>query len=320
MARRAISAALVMLLGLAVQAPAQEVTLKWEFQKDKPIYQELTTVTKQTMKVMGMDITQNNTQTFIFSWTPKEQDATKNWIITQKLIAVKMNTEIGGVTTSYDSTATGTQATNNALGEFFKALVGSEFKITLTPELKIIKIEGRDEFVSKLVRANPTMEAILKQILGDEALKQMADPAFAAIPNKPVKKGDTWERKLNLNMGPIGTYDTTNTYTYEGVDSSKLEKIKVDTKLKYIAPGPAAAGSLPFKIKAGTELTSKSATGTVYFDNTKHRLDHSDMKLNLEGKLEIDVGGTSTEVNLNMDQTTTVKITDTDPIAPVVKK
>ena len=322
MARRAILAAMVMLLGLAVRAPAQEVTLKWEFQPNKPIYQELTTVTKQTMKVMGMDITQNNTQTFIFSWTPKEQDATtKNWIITQKLIAVKMNTEIGGVQTSYDSTATGAQASSNALGEFFKALVGSEFKITLTPELKIIKIEGRDEFVSKLVRANPTMEAILKQILGDEALKQMADPAFAAIPNKPVKKGDTWERKLSLNMGPIGTYDTTNKYTYEGKDGN-FEKIKVDTQLKYLAPGPQAAGSLPFKIKAGTELTSKSATGTVYFDNAKHRLDHSDMKLNLEGKLEIDVGGTSTEVQLNMDQTTTVKILDTDPIAPVapVKK
>ncbi len=46
------------------------------------------------------------------------------------------------------------------------------------------------------------------------------------------------------------------------------------------------------------------------------------MKLNLEGKLEIDVGGTSTEVQLNMDQTTKVTISDTDPIAPVapVKK
>jgi hypothetical protein len=310
-------ATILMLLGLAVQAPAQEVTLKWEFQKDKPIYQELTTVTKQTMKVMGMDITQNNSQTFIFSWTPKEQDAaSKNWIIVQKLVAVKMQTEIGGVTTSYDSTATGTQASGNALGEFFKALVGSEFKVTLTPDLKITKIDGRDEFVQKLVRANPTMESILKQILGDEALKQMADPAFAAIPAKPVKKGDTWEKKLNLNMGPIGTYDTTNTYTYEGKDG-KFEKIGVKTTLKYIAPGPAAAGALPFKIKAGTELIAKSATGMIFFDNEKHRLDHSEMKLNLEGKLDIDVGGTSTEVQLNMDQTTTVKISDTDPVAPV---
>jgi hypothetical protein len=314
-ARRAISAAIVVLLGLAAQVRAQEVTLKWEFQKDKPIYQEMTTVTKQTMKVMGMDnITQNNSQTFIFSWTPKEQDASKNWIITQRLEAVKMSTEIGGSKTDYDSTAPA-QAGGNALGEFFKALVGSEFKITLqlTPEPKIIKIEGRDEFVNKLVRANPQMDAILRQILGDEALKQMADPAFAAIPAKPVKKGDNWEKKQTLNMGPIGTYDTTNKYTYEGKDG-KLDKIKVETTLKYQAPGPAAAGALPFKIKPGTELKSKSASGTIYFDNEKHRLDHSDMKLALEGKLDIDVGGTSTQVELSMDQTTTVKMTDTNPV------
>jgi hypothetical protein len=304
---------MMVLFGLALQASAQEVQLKWEFQKDKPIYQEMTTTTKQTMKVMGMEITQNNSQTFVFSWTPKEQDAAKNWVIVQKLEAVKMNTEIGGTTTTYDSTSP-TQASGNALGEFFKALVGSEFKLTISPELKVVKIEGRDEFVTKLVRANPAMEAILKQILGDEALKQMADPAFAAVPAKPVKKGDIWEKKLSLNMGPIGTYDTTNTYTYEGKDG-KLDKIKVDTKLKYVAPGAAASGNLPFKIKPGTELTSKNATGTVLFDNDKHRLDRSDMKLNLEGKLDIDVGGTSTLVELNMEQTTTVKMSDANPVA-----
>lgn len=319
MVRRAISAAIVVLFGLAAQASAQEVTLKWEFQKDKPIYQEMTTTTKQTMKVMGMDnITQNNSQTFIFSWTPKEQDANKNWILVQKLEAVKMSTEIGGAPTKYDSTEPA-QAGGNALGEFFKALVGSEFKLTLSPDMKIIKIEGRDEFVSKLVRANPQMDAILRQILGDEALKQMAEPAFAAIPNKPVKKGDTWERKQTLNMGPIGTYDTVNKYTYEGKDA-KLDKIKVETTLKYAAPGPAAAGALPFKIKPGTELKSKSAGGTIFFDNEKHRLDHSEMKLALEGKLDIDVGGTSTQVELSMDQTTTVKMTDTNPVTPPAKK
>ena len=267
MARRAIAAALVMFLGLASRTPAQEVQLKWEFQKDKPIYQDMTTVTKQTMKVMGMEITQNNSQTFVFSWTPKEQDKDKNWIIAQKLEAVKMKTEIGGAPTEYDSTAPA-PAGGNALGEFFKALVGSEFKLTISPELKVIKIEGRDEFVSKLVRANPQMEAILKQILGDEALKQMADPAFAAIPAKPVKKGDAWEKKLVLNMGPIGTYDTTNNYTYDGKDG-KLDKIKVNTTLKYLAPAAAAAGALPFKIKPGTDLTQQECNRHDLFRQRK---------------------------------------------------
>ena len=212
----------------------------------------MTTVTKQTMKVMGMDnITQKNSQTFIFSWTPKEQDANKNWVIVQKLEAVKMSTEIGGAPTKYDSTEP-TQAGGNALGEFFKALVGSEFKLTLSPDLKIIKIEGRDEFVNKLVRANPQMDAILRQILGDDALKQMAEPAFAAIPNKPVKKDETWEKKQTLNMGPIGTYETVNKYTYEGKDG-KLDKME-STPRSNTRARTGRCRRPPSKIKPGTRL------------------------------------------------------------------
>src|SRR5207245_719382 len=105
-------------------------------------------------------------------------------------------------------------ATANPLADFFKALVGSAFKLTVDPNFKVTKIEGRDEFLKKLVTANQQMEPMLKQILSDDALKQMADPAFSVVPNKPVKPADTWTRDSKLNMGPIGSYDTTYKYTY----------------------------------------------------------------------------------------------------------
>jgi hypothetical protein len=305
--------ALLLWTGVVGLVLAQEpVTLKWEFQKDKPFYQEMTTETKQSMKVMGMDITQSQKQTFIFSWTPKEQDKDKNWVVQQKIEAVRMDVEIGGNRVNYDSTKDA-GATGNPLADFFKALVGSQFMLTISPEMKIIKIEGRNEFIDKLVKANPQMEPLLKQILGDEALKQMADPAFAAVPNKPVKKGDTWERKSVLNMGPIGTYDTTYKYTYEGMQD-KLHKIKVETTLVYQPPGPNAAGTLPFKIKAA-KLDSKGGSGTILFNNEKHRLESSDTKLKLEGKLTIDISGMATDVDLSQEQTTTVKTTDTNPVS-----
>src|SRR5437763_11088314 len=79
--RRWFAVALIF-AGLAGPALGQDtVTLKWEFTKDKPFYQTMNTVTKQNMNVMGMTITQDQDQTFIFSWTPKEQDKDKNWII-----------------------------------------------------------------------------------------------------------------------------------------------------------------------------------------------------------------------------------------------
>ncbi|HLJ93701.1 MAG TPA: DUF6263 family protein [Gemmataceae bacterium] len=304
---------LVGLLGLSAYGQ-DAVKLEWTFEKDKTFYQEMHTKTKQTMKIMAMDnITQNQDQTFIFSWTPKEQDKDKNWIIKQKIEGVKMDIDIGGNKISYDSTNPAASASNNPLADFFTALKGSEFTLTLSPDLKVVKIEGRDEFINRLVKANPQMEPLLKSILGDEALKQMADPMFASVPPKPVKKGDTWEKQSKLNMGPIGSYDTTYKFTYEGKDG-KLDKIKVDTGLTYKAPDANTAGQLPFKIKAA-DLKSKNASGQILFDNEKHRLDSSDMKLSLEGKLTIEIGGMTTEVELNQDQETTVKTMDTNPVS-----
>src|SRR5262249_48168084 len=164
------------------------------------------------------------------------------------------------------------------------------------------KIEGRDEFVKKLIATNQQMEPLLKQILGDEALKQMADPAFAVVPNKAVKKGESWTKSSKVAMGPIGTYDTEYKYTYEGKDG-KLDKIKIDTTLKYSAPTGDTGAVLPFKIKAA-DLKSSNATGTVLFDSEKGRVDSTNQSLKLDGKLTIDIGGQATDVELSQTQTT----------------
>ena len=163
---RRLVGALVLIGGFAAPAPGQEVTLKWDFQKGKPFYQEMTTTTKQTMKVMGMDVTQNQTQSFTFGWMPLEQDKDKNWIVEQEIVAVKMDIEIAGQKIPYDSTKD-TAGTTNPLADFFKALVGSKFKLTVTPDFKIKSIEGRKEFIDKLVKANPQMEPLLNTILSD---------------------------------------------------------------------------------------------------------------------------------------------------------
>lgn len=316
MLKRRWHIALLLVAGIGLSAYGQDtVELKWTFEKDKPFYQEMNTKTKQTMKIMGMDnITQNQDQTFIFSWTPVEQDKEGNWKVKQKIVGVKMDIEIGGNKINYDSTNPSASASNNPLADFFKALVDSEFTLTISPKMEVTKIEGRDEFVNRLVKANPQMESLLKQILSEDALKQMADPAFAAVPPKPVKVGESWEKPTKLNMGPIGTYDSTYKYTYEGKEG-KLDKIKVETKLDYKPPDASAAGQLPFKIKAA-KLESKNATGTIKFDNEKHRVDSADMKLTLEGKLTIEIGGMATDVDLTQEQQTKVQTMDTNPVAP----
>jgi hypothetical protein len=292
-----------------------KIALAWKF---KPFYQTMTTTTDQKMKVMSNDVTQKQTQTFYFSWTPIKEEGDKV-ILEQKILGVKMDIDIGGSPIRYDSTAQGANNANNPLGQFFQALVNSTFTVTLDRKTyKVVDIKGRDEFVKKLVNANKQMQPLLNKILSEEALREMAEPTFAVIPSEGVvETGKTWKKSTTLDMGPIGKYTNEYTYKYEGADATNknLDKIGVDTKLTYQPPEKAAegAGGLPFRIKKAN-LESKNAKGTVLFNREKGRVEKSNTSIELNGTLDIEIGGQLTSVTLSQTQSTEVTSSDTNPV------
>jgi hypothetical protein len=305
---------LVVLAGAALLATLPALAQngeKWEwkaFEKGKTFYQELKTETTQMMKVMGQEVKQTQEQTFYISWTGGDPKDGK-LVVQQKIIGVKMKIDIGGVNIAYDSTDD--KQANNPMTDFFKKLLDADLKLTIDPkEMVVTKIEGHEELVKKLGATNPQMEPLLKSILSEQALIQMAEPTWGAFPVAGVKKGGTWSKKSKLNLGPIGNYETNYTYTYEGPDKGG-EKVKVDATLTYTPP--TEKGGLPFAIKEAT-LKSKEGTGSAIFDKAKGRFESSTMKMKLEGTLKIEVGGMETTVELTQDQTATVKSYDDNPI------
>lgn len=295
----------------------EKVTLKWNFAsaKDKTFYQKMVTKTAQTMKVLGTDVNQTQNQTFFFSYKPTKV-AADSVEVEQEIIGVAMDIDIGGSKISYDSTKDTTA--NNPLGDFFKALVGTKFTITLDPKTyKVTKVDGRDAFIQKLVAANPQMKQLLETILSNDALKEMAEPTFAVIQggDKAIAKGEKWTRKTSLDMGPIGKYENEYTFLFEGMEG-QTAKIKVDTALNYKEPGEVAGqGGLPFKIKSA-KLKSSNPVGQVIFDNAKGRLDKSTLKLELKGDLKIEIGGQTTDVTLSQTQDSSIETSDANPITP----
>ncbi len=299
------------------QTDQKKVTLEWKFEKNKTFYQTMTTSTEQTMKVMNNDVTQKQKQTFYFSWTPQKEEGGKV-TLEQKILGVKMDIDIGGSPIKYDSTSAAVNNASNPLNAFFKALVGSSFTVTLDKKtLKITDIKGREEFVKKLVSANNQMKPLLEKILSEDALREMAEPTFAAVPSEVVEKDKTWKKETTLDMGPIGKYKNEYTYKYVGPDDkTKLDKIDVDTKLTYSPPDKAdGVGGLPFRIKSA-DLKSKKATGTVWFNRDKGRVDKTNMSVELDGTLDIEIGGQQTKVELKQTQTTEVDTSDSNPVEP----
>lgn len=306
-----MSSATYLLVATALAVPAPDLgrtDLRWKLEKGKPFYQEMTTQTRQVVTLMGQEMVQTQKQTYVFRWTPAKQEADGSWVVKQKVEAVKMEIDIGGHTICYDSTANDRPA--NPLGDFFQALAGTEFTVTLDRNFRAVKVAGGEELLKKLGPANGQMDAVLQQVLGPESLKEMADSSLGFGPGKAVDRGETWERKTKLDMGPMGGYAMAYKYTYEG-RASKLDRIKVACEVRHELP--VANGNLPFQI-VQSDLKSTGAKGELLFNRETGRLESSSLEMELKGKMTIAVAGQNTEIELAQVQKTTVKTLDDNPL------
>lgn len=295
-----------------------KLDLKWSLEAGKPFFQKMTTTTVQNLKVMGMDVSQTNVQEFFFKWEPiEEKDG--NWTIKQSIEGVRMKIDIAGNPISFDSTAANTA--DSALAQFFEALKGSTFTFTLDNKFNVVgDIEGLDEFVEKLTKANSRMEKLLTRILSQDSLKAMVKPTFGMVTDSPKDKGESWgTAPVELDLGPIGVFNNKYDYTYAGKGTDEanknLDKVDVKVTVSYAKPSENREG-LPFQIRDAKLESDGDNTGVIYYDPEAKRVVSSSLKVDLKGTLTLDIGGMTTEVALQQSQTTEMETKDTSYIAP----
>jgi hypothetical protein len=286
--------------------------------KSPVFYQEVTTKTVQDMKVMGQDVQQTQEQTFYIKWTPaKDLDKQGNYVVEQQVVAIKMKIDIGGNKIAFDSTLPAAKQPKNPMTDFFKALMDQKLTFTITPAMVVTEIGGREAFIKSLSETNPAIKTLLDTIMSDAALKKMAEPTWWAVPQKTTA-GESWPGESKLDLGPIGIYDTTFKFTYEG-KTNNLDTVKINADLKYTAP-PKDKTGLPFTIKDAT-LSGSSESGEALFNRDKGRIESSKLVMKIKGDLKIEVGNVVTEINLEQKQTSSTQTFDKlPPEAETTKK
>jgi Family of unknown function (DUF6263) len=278
------------------------------FEKGSKFYQKQYTKTEQKMTANNQPVTQTQEQTFIIEWSAGEPKDGK-YVVTQKIVGVKMEINIGGNKISYDST---TPQPKNPMTDFFDQLMNkSELEYIISKNLTVEDVKKSDELIKALGDVNPQMQSLLKEILSSKALKKMAEPTWWAYPEDGKIPADKkWKRESKLDLGPIGTYDSVFNFDYKDLKDGK-DTIGITTSLKYTAPTEKKAG-LPFEITKA-DLKSDSGAGTAVFDRAKGRFASSTITMKLNGTLTIAVSGMNTDVTLDQTQTATSETFDTLP-------
>ncbi len=300
---------------LASRADAQDKqSFPLKLEKDKAIYQKTDTIVAQIIKVQGQDLTQKQQSTFFYKWTPEKIEGDKA-TLKQKVEGLFMSIDISGNPIIYDSAKKepAGSASNPGLMDFFKGLEGTEFNVTLnTKTYAVEKVDGKEELAKKLGAGSAQMDSLLKKILTDDSLKQMADPTAGLLPDAVRAVGDKWDRKSTLNLGPVGSYEVKYEFTYKGKDEKlkHLDRIEVNPTITFKAPTEATEGLL-FKIKSGTleskPLDPHQEKSVILYNSALGLIEKATISLKLEGELLVAIGGSDTKVALSQLQTTTVE-------------
>lgn len=291
---RCSSLLLAMVVLIPFSAQAQE--LRYKFQaggKNEYVMEQ-----KQNMKmaINGQEFEIKVNMTFETSQTVESVDTTTGAAkIKQKFDRVKMLMEGGPIgTMEYDSKSDKEpEGPLAAMAGIFKAMTASEIKMTMSNRGEISDFKFPEKLMEELKNmSGGGAGAFGGNMFSEDSLKNMMNQSLMVLPKEPVVAGSTsWDRNMDMKMGPMGTMKNTTKYTYVG-KSGNFEKIdmKMDMKLE---ADPNAQMQITMK--------TKEATGTTLFDNVKGRIQEINMKMVSE--MEMGPIGTA-----QMTQTTTMKV------------
>ena len=287
---------LFMAIIASVPAWSQGQELRYKFQAGGKNTYVLEQKQNMKMAINGQDFEIKIDMMFEITQAVDSVDtATGTAKIKQKIDRVKMVMEGGPIgTMEYDSKSDKEpEGPLAAMAGIFKAMTEGDIKMTMTNRGEVSDFKMPEKLMDELKNlSGGAASGFGGNMFSEDALKNMMNQSVMILPKEvPIAGTTTWDRNMDMKMGPLGTLKNITKYTYVG-KSGDFEKIdmKMDMKLE---ADPNAQVQISMK--------TKEAAGTTLFDNTKGRV----QEVNLKTVSEMEMGAFGTA---NVTQTMTMKL------------
>lgn len=163
----------------------------------------------------------------------------------------------------------------------FGALKGKSFIIKVDKEGKVTEVTGLQQIADAMVNSmkvkeemKPMVRQAFTQQFNEQNIKEIFSQSFNIFPNKPVKVGDSWEKKMS-GTGSM-PMDVTTTYTVKSIEGNM---VNLDAKSKMNFTGGSNMSGEQF----GT-MKVDAKTGLVIEANFDQKLE-GQMKMTTKGKI-----------------------------------
>jgi hypothetical protein len=250
--------------------------LEWKLAKGKTYYQKAVMDQQITQTVMEQE--QKMEQAFGIGQKLQvlDVDAQGNMRIQHTYLWTRVKQNNPMIQVDYDSSQSSPVP---AGAEGFAALVGQSYTIKLTPQGKVLDVNGveqvREAVLKKLPGGVDALEMNpVAMYIDKERVKQMTESNMGIYPDKPVSPGDSWSREMTVMMGWRIIVQSKWTLQKEGAG---VATIGVASTLRFDPSGPpmeAAGMTLKGELTGTQEGTLQvvEATGLVAVSKQRQQL------------------------------------------------
>lgn len=242
--------------------------------------------TKQALVLNGMNIDTASSTFSLVTTTIGKRTADGRLELESKVDSMQSETSLpGGLTLQFDSSVPDKKVNNPLLeriADTLKAIVRLPVKVELNSSNHVEDAKLPEGEFEKL-------PAGTQDHLKSEWLKKKAEQSMAVLPDKPVKKGETWEVASELNAGDGNVLSFRTQYEYVGTvdqDGKTLDKITSKT----IDVSYSITGNATVQLK-NSDLKVVESSGMLLFDRDVGDITLQESKLQVAGPLTFFIDG-----------------------------
>jgi len=166
---------------------------------------EMSKRVKQTIE--GKDQIMEQSLIIVWDYDILRKKDSGEYEISAKYSRIKSSQKFGMQTVEFDSDNPSDYIDPSMIG--YKALVGMELKMDITPRGKVGRLSGFEEIIDKIIDnlkipESPQRDEIIKGIrsqFGDEAMRQSFEQMTVFYPDRPVDTGDSWNSDFTMDAG-----------------------------------------------------------------------------------------------------------------------
>jgi hypothetical protein len=260
--------------------------------------------THQVLTIAGMDVESSaDVATSTTSVTGKP-DADGTIRIRETIDAITAHLSLpGDMKVDFDSDKPDAKNDNpdlQSLIDLWRALKGASYTVVLDKDHKLTGIEGAEQLLAK---APAGLAAAIKSRVSQENLKRDVDRARKVLPDKPVNKGDRWQRTEVMDIGAGQKLTFQAYYQYAGtVEKDGKTFDKIDSFVGEVTYSLDPDSPLPLKL-VKSDLKVDSSTGAVLFDREKGQVVNTTSTTRITGPITFSVNGQELpgKVDLTLD-------------------